>query len=146
VTGCYIGYDTPKPMGRGAYGGTLCAPVFDEFMKQAVAIYGGSSFDVPPGGIFVKIDRTTGRRLPDNASGASVVTEYFRDDGMQLALVGQVMGSVIDGGYAMGSDLPLFAEGQHDSGPVAEVTTSTGREVVLPPKPSAGALGSGGLY
>jgi penicillin-binding protein 1A len=146
VAGCYMGYDEPTPMGSGAYGGTLCAPVFNTFMQEAVARYGGGRFEVPPGGVFAKIDRGSGRRLPDNASGASVVTEYFRDDGMQLALVGQVMGSVIDGGYAMGSDLPLFAEGQHDSGPVAEVTTSTGREVVLPPKPSAGALGSGGLY
>jgi penicillin-binding protein 1A len=31
VTGVYIGYDTPKPMGRGSTGGQLAAPVFKEY-------------------------------------------------------------------------------------------------------------------
>ena len=28
VAGCYIGYDQPRTLGRGAYGGTMCGPVF----------------------------------------------------------------------------------------------------------------------
>ena len=146
VAGCYMGYDAPTPMGRGAYGGTLCAPVFNEFMQEAVARYGGGRFEVPPGGVFARIDRRTGRRLPDDATGPNVVVEYFRDDGMQLALVGSLLGSTIDGGFAMGSDLPLFGEDESDTGPGAQVTTGTGREVVIPPKPTTGGLSSGGLY
>jgi penicillin-binding protein 1A len=146
VAGCYMGNDEPAPMGAEAYGGTLCAPVFDDFMREAVARYGGGHFEVPPGGVFARIDRQTGRRLPDDASGPNVVTEYFRDDGMQLALVGSIMGSTVDGGFAMGSDLPLFGAGEHDTGPSAQVTTGAGRQVVIPPKPTTGGLSSGGLY
>jgi penicillin-binding protein 1A len=146
VAGCYMGYDTPTPMGPGAYGGTLCAPVFNTFMQEAVARYGGGAFEVPPGGVFARIDRRTGRRVPDDATGPEVVTEYFRDDGMQLALVGQIVGSAIDGGFAMGSDLPLFGADENEPDVATQVTTSTGREVALPPRPTAGALSSGGLY
>ena len=68
VAGCYIGYDRPRPMGRGAYGGTMCGPVFQSFMEKAVEKYGGGPFEVPPGGHFIKIDRFSGARLPEDAS------------------------------------------------------------------------------
>ena len=54
VAGCFMGYDDPRPMGRGAYGGTLCGPVFKEFMGQALAERGAGPFRRPgeplPGG------------------------------------------------------------------------------------------------
>ncbi|MEQ9390131.1 MAG: PBP1A family penicillin-binding protein, partial [Marinovum algicola] len=55
VAGCYIGYDQPRPLGPGAYGGTMCAPVFQDFMVEAVEKYGGGEFDVPPGGYFARV-------------------------------------------------------------------------------------------
>jgi penicillin-binding protein 1A len=57
VAGCYIGYDQPRPLGRGASGGGMCGPVFQEFMKKATVKYGGGPFAIPPGGRFIKIDR-----------------------------------------------------------------------------------------
>ncbi|HCE71107.1 MAG TPA: penicillin-binding protein, partial [Ruegeria sp.] len=79
VAGCYIGYDRPQPLGRGASGGGMCGPVFQSFMTEAVKKFGGGPFEIPPGGHFIKIDRFTGARLPDDASGEYVVAEYFRD-------------------------------------------------------------------
>ncbi|MGA9434898.1 MAG: PBP1A family penicillin-binding protein, partial [Roseobacter sp.] len=35
VAGCYIGYDQPRSLGRGASGGGMCGPVFQRFMEQA---------------------------------------------------------------------------------------------------------------
>ncbi|GGH20003.1 penicillin-binding protein 1A [Cribrihabitans marinus] len=137
VAGCYMGYDQPRPMGRGAYGGTMCGPVFQEFMTEAVKKYGGGPFDVPPGGHFIKIDRYTGARLPDSASGANVVAEYFRD-GEQ-----PIFGLTYDGGFAMGSNLPLFDE-VATSG--QQVTTSTGQQTTVGPKANFGTVSSGGLY
>jgi penicillin-binding protein 1A len=67
AAGCYIGYDLPEPLGRGASGGGTCAPVFQKFMEKAVAKYGSGRFAIPPGGRFIKIDRFTGARLPDDA-------------------------------------------------------------------------------
>jgi penicillin-binding protein 1A len=82
----------------------MCAPVFQEFMEEAVAKFGGTDFRVPPGGRWVKIDRFTGAVLYDDATGDNVVAEYFRDG--QDSQFGM---AVVDGGFAMGSNLPLLA-------------------------------------
>ena len=137
VAGCYMGFDQPRPMGRGAYGGTMCGPVFQQFMTKATEKFGGGKFDVPEGGHFIKIDRYTGARLPDDASGAYVVAEYFRDGAEPI------FGLTYDGGFAMGSNLPLIEEVQ-ESG--RQVTTSSGGTAVLGPKATFGTISSGGLY
>jgi len=137
VAGCYIGYDRPRPLGRGAYGASMCGPVFQSFMLKATEKYGGGPFDIPPGGHFIKIDRYTGGRLPDNASGEYVVAEYFRDGEDPL------FGLMFDGGFAVGSDLPLFDEVTASG---RQVTTSTGEKTVVGPKANFGAVTSGGLY
>jgi len=137
VAGCYIGYDTPRPMGKGATGGGTCGPVFQRFMSKATKRFGGGKFNVPEDCEFLKIDRFTGSRLPADAAGDHVVSECFR--------LGEepVFGVTFDGGFAMGADLPLF-----NSGPAAvkEVTTASGKKVKLAPKASFGTLSSGGLY
>ena len=137
AAGCFIGYDTPKSLGRGASGGGMCGPVFNTFMKEATKKYGGGDFDVPPGGFFLKIDRFTGARLSDDATGDNVVSEYFRDGEEP------VFGIAFDGGFAMGADLPLFEEVGVTS---RQVTTSTGKKAVVGPKATSGTLSSGGLY
>ncbi|MFU8881007.1 MAG: penicillin-binding protein 1A [Rhodobacterales bacterium] len=138
VAGCYIGYDQPRPLGRGASGGGMCGPVFQEFMKKATAKYGGGPFAVPPGGRFIKIDRFTGARLSDDASGDYVVAEYFRDGEEPI------FGLMYDGGFAMGSNLPLVQEAGARMG--REVTTSTGGTATVGPKADFGTVSSGGLY
>nr|WP_237072769.1 PBP1A family penicillin-binding protein [Pseudaestuariivita rosea] len=137
VAGCYIGYDRPQPLGEEAGGGSMCGPVFNDFMLKAVEKYGGSEFQVPPGGRFIKIDRFTGARLPDSAYGDNVVAEYFRDGEEPVFNV------IFDGGFAMGSDLPMV---QEDTGSRQQVTTATGGTAIVTPNASAGALQSGGLY
>ncbi len=138
VAGCYIGYDQPRSLGRGASGGGMCGPVFQRFMEQATQKYGGGPFTIPQGGRFIKIDRFTGARLPDDASGEAVVAEYFR------AGEEPIFGVMFDGGFAMGQDLPLFEEVQ--GRPAQQVTTSTGETVEVGPNANFGTLSSGGLY
>ena len=140
AAGCYIGYDTPRSL-VGASGGHTCAPVFQSFMEVAVKKYGGTKFTVPPGGYFKKIDRYSGAILSDNASGPNVVAEYFREGEDPLS----GLGTLVDGGFEMGSNLPLFAYGETESGG-AVVTTSTGEQKVIPKKADFGTLSSGGLY
>jgi len=141
VAGCYIGYDQPRSLGSES-GGGLCGPVFQEFMTKAVAKYGGTEFAVPPGGYFQKIDRFTGAVLYEDATGDNVVVEYFRDgQGPEVGM------AVVDGGFAMGSNLPLFAKGETDGFEGGQaVTTSTGETKVIPKKANFGTLSSGGLY
>ena len=142
VAGCYMGYDNPRSLGKHAYGGTLCVPVFEEFIKQAVKDYGGGRFTVPPGGHFVNIDRFSGAILGEGASGDNVVAEYFRDGEDPMAHLGEI----VDGGFAMGSNLPLFAQGETDGGEPTKVTTSDGETKVIPKKATFGTMSSGGLY
>ena len=143
AAGCYIGYDNPRSMGS-AYGGTVCGPVFERFMQKAVAKYGGTNFKVPPGGYFRKIDRFTGAVLSDDATGTNVVSEYFREGEDPLSGFGIMM---VDGGFGMGSNLPLFAYGESDEGPATStVTTATGETKAIPKKADYGTLSSGGLY
>jgi penicillin-binding protein 1A len=136
VAGCYIGHDQPRGLGRSAYGSSMCGPVFQEFMTEAVAKYGGAAFEIPPGGRFIKIDRVTGARLADDAEGANVVAEYFRDG------EAPVFGVMFDGGFAMGDDLELYGSDEQ----VRDVTTSSGGTGQVGGNSSFGSMSSGGLY
>jgi penicillin-binding protein 1A len=139
AAGCYIGFDQPRSLGPRAFGGTLCAPVFQKFMAKAVESYGGGPFEVPPGGRFIRIDRMTGARLPDGSFGPNVVAEYFRDGEEP------VFGVMYDGGFALGSDLPLSGEG---FGPdeMRTFETPDGALVQVPRRATSGELSTGGLY
>lgn len=76
VAGLYIGYDKPRPLGRGGTGGVLSAPIFLEFMKNALADTPPIPFRVPPGLNFIPIDRATGMLAHGN--GAGVILEAFK--------------------------------------------------------------------
>ena len=137
VAGCYIGHDFPKPLGKRAYGGGMCGPVFNEYMQAATEKFGGGPFTVPEGGQFINIDRFTGARLPDEAEGDNVVAEYFRDGEEP------VFGVAFDGGFAMGSNFERVDTEEQIS---REIQTSSGKSVTVGPKASIGTLSSGGLY
>lgn len=138
AAGCYMGYDTPRPLGESAFGGTLCAPVFVEFIKAAMEGQGPVSWPVPPGGQFIKIDRRTGQRLPDSASGDNVQSEYVRDG--QDLVVG-AYGMTVDGGWKIGADLM-----NSQNAPAIERVQVGGQTKDLPSNPSMGSISSGGLY
>ncbi|MGR3484738.1 MAG: penicillin-binding protein 1A [Paracoccaceae bacterium] len=138
VAGCYIGFDQPRSLGRGASGGGMCGPVFNAFMQVAIDKYGGGEFDVPDQCEFINIDRFSGARLPDGASGANVVRECFRPGEEP------VFGVTFDGGFAMGADLNLYDEVRPQQ--TRQVRSASGQTAVVGPRATSGALSSGGLY
>lgn len=145
VAGCYIGYDQPEGLGRGASGGGMCGPVFQRFMLEAIEEYGSGDFPVPEGGQFFPIDRFSGARLPDGSQGDNVVYELFRagEEPFQGIL------SAIDGGWAMSSDIPMFTQGDNAGGGGGQgtlVETSDGDTARVPTNTGFGTLSSGGLY
>jgi penicillin-binding protein 1A len=146
VAGCYMGYDNPRSMGPRAFGGTLCVPIFQAFMQEAVKRFGGTAFKVPEGGHFINIDRYSGVQLPDGSSGPNVQAEYFRDG--EEPTFG--LGAMVDGGFGMGQDLPLFAAGETDqtgvSGQSETVTNGNGETSTVQKKATFGSASSGGLY
>ncbi len=76
VAGVFVGYDTPRPMGKGQTGGKVAAPIFGNFMRMALEKKPPTPFRVPPGIRLVRTDLKTGLR----ASGASqqTIIEAFK--------------------------------------------------------------------
>lgn len=60
VTGVWVGYDKPKPGGKGFTGGAIAAPIWERFMRKAVASKPVVDFTQPETVISVAIDPATG--------------------------------------------------------------------------------------
>ena len=158
VAGCYIGYDNPASLGKRAYGGTLCGPVFTEFISEAMRTRTPGEFREPTRGglILVKMDRETGERLPDDAEGDHVVTELF-NEGTEPELYAQV--SAISGDDTlfggMSSDLIFGIDATdlpfNEESAIRELEQTSAVATDAPRKPQAPVsggvgLGTGGLY
>lgn len=75
VVGVWVGYDQPKDMGEGETGGRLAAPIFRDFMGEALRGQQDRPFIAARGAVieYVKIDYQTGA-LP-----GPTTTESFRE-------------------------------------------------------------------
>jgi membrane carboxypeptidase/penicillin-binding protein len=60
VTGIWVGYDKPRPGGKGFTGGAVAAPIWERFMRPAVASAPAGDFTKPDTVVSVVIDPTTG--------------------------------------------------------------------------------------
>ncbi len=60
VAGLYIGFDNPAPLGRGSTGGSMSAPIFNEFMQAAVVGTPPGKFRLPEGMSLIPVNRKTG--------------------------------------------------------------------------------------
>ena len=60
ITGIWAGYDKPRPMGRGFTGGAICAPIWEKFMRPALADKPVADFPKPDMVVSVMIDPETG--------------------------------------------------------------------------------------
>ena len=138
VAGCYMGMDQPLPLGKGSGGGGMCGPVFDRFMAAAVKKYGADDFKIPKNGTFINMDRNSGARLQDDASGDHVVAEFFRTGEEP------VPSDALDGGFKVSGNIPLFDAGETEV--MNEMITSSGKTVNVAPQASFGTISSGGLY
>jgi penicillin-binding protein 1A len=76
TVGVFIGFDRPKPMGRGSTGGGLAAPIFREFMEVALKDVPPTKFRIPRGIQLLPINRKTG--LLARKGGPGVIMEAFK--------------------------------------------------------------------
>ncbi len=60
VTGVWVGYDQPKPGGKGFTGGALCAPIWESFMRSALAGKEALDFVPPETVVTINVDPITG--------------------------------------------------------------------------------------
>lgn len=76
VVGLYMGFDKPQPLGKGATGGGLAAPIFKDFMAEALKDVPPVDFQVPEGMKLVAIDRKTGMQTHEGDPGT--IIEAFK--------------------------------------------------------------------
>jgi penicillin-binding protein 1A len=76
VVGLYMGYDKPQNLGKGATGGGLAAPIFKEFMADALKDTPVVDFKVPEGMKLISINRKTGMRAGEGEGGT--IVEAFK--------------------------------------------------------------------
>ncbi len=74
--GVYVGYDKPRPMGRGTTGGELAAPIVGDFLKMALHDKPAVPFRVPAGIKLVRINAQTGMRA--GPGDQRVILEAFK--------------------------------------------------------------------
>ena len=135
TVGVYVGYDNPKPMGKGRTGGELAAPIVADFMKMALRDKPATPFRVPRGIELIPISVKSGRR--DLFGSAGVILEAFKP-GDEPPENGRVIG---DGVAVAGKS--------SDSG--AKVLVKATRSVAKAPPvakkpPKEEAASGGGLY
>jgi penicillin-binding protein 1A len=78
VVGVFVGYDTPRPMGKGMTGGHVAAPIFGQFIKAALAENKIvlADFRQPPGIKLVRVSLRTG--LKATPGEKDTVLEAFK--------------------------------------------------------------------
>ena len=64
LTGVYVGFDKPRRMGKSETGSRAAAPIWINFMKNAVANMPTEQFRQPPGITTVKIHKSGRRAIP----------------------------------------------------------------------------------
>ena len=77
IAGVYLGYDTPKPLGKGA-GSHMAARVFADFMKVALKDESNQPFSVPDGLTFVRVNRSNGVAASQDPNGM-IINEVFKE-------------------------------------------------------------------
>ena len=72
----YVGYDSPQSLGGKETGGAIAAPIFRDFMKEALADKPATPFRVPPGIRLVRVNLKTGQRPAAGDEGPVILEAY----------------------------------------------------------------------
>ncbi|MGB8274487.1 MAG: penicillin-binding protein 1A [Alphaproteobacteria bacterium] len=75
VAGVFVGFDEPRTLGRET-GASVAAPIFRDFMEDALKGKPAIPFRVPPGILLVRVDAGTGQLPPPGDK--NVILEAFR--------------------------------------------------------------------
>ena len=76
AAGVFVGFDMPQSLGDGEAGGGVAAPVFGEFMAEALKDQAGIPFRIPSGIRLVRVNAKTGR--PATPGDSNVILEAFK--------------------------------------------------------------------
>ena len=139
AAGVFVGFDQPQTLGEKETGSTVAAPIFRDFMKEALEGRPATPFRIPSGIKLMRIDPKTGMRAE---GGAKAILEAFKPG---TEPVPGVAPDVVIGRSAS-PDQPGPAV--TSSGGGSGTGTGAGTGVVAQPGAAAGSGGgaTGGLY
>ena len=78
VIGVYIGFDSPKTLGKYETGSKTALPIFKDFIKNAVNNYEARPFKIAKGIKMVVIDAETGKKA-DFGSKKTIIESYKKE-------------------------------------------------------------------
>lgn len=95
AVGVYVGYDTPRSLGRSETGSSAASPIFTQFMQDALKNKPATPFRIPPTIRLVRVNGKTGKAaLPGDQN---VILEAFK-----LGTGPDTEATVLDGTYRGG--------------------------------------------
>ena len=92
AVGVFAGFDQPRPLGKGETGSSVTAPVFRDFMAEALRGQAAIPFRIPSGIRLVRLNVETGRVA--RPGDKRVILEAFKPGTVPTGDEG-----IIDGGY-----------------------------------------------
>ena len=78
VVGVYVGYDSPKKLGKYETGSKTALPIFKDFIKKAVNKYEARPFKIAKGIKMMVIDAETGKKA-DFGSKQTIIESYKKE-------------------------------------------------------------------
>jgi penicillin-binding protein 1A len=103
AVGVYVGFDQPRTLGGKETGGAIAAPIFRDFMIEALADKPATPFRVAPGLRLVRVDLHTGQR-PTGEDG-QIILEAFKpgtEPNGEIVIIGG-SGDIISNGGTTGT-------------------------------------------
>jgi penicillin-binding protein 1A len=103
AVGVYVGYDQPRSLGGKETGGAIAAPIFRDFMIEALADKPATPFRVAPGLRLVRVDLHTGQRPTSDST--QIILEAFKpgtEPNGEIVIIGG-SGDVLSNGGATGT-------------------------------------------
>jgi penicillin-binding protein 1A len=133
VVGVFVGFDDPRSLGKRETGGSAAAPIFGEFMKEALKDTPPTPFRVPPGIKNVRINAATGRAaMPGDKD---VIWEAFVT-GTEPNVDDYVLDTNVIGGDKVVDPYGENANGGYgynEVSPSVEINTDAAPETTYPP-------------
>ena len=162
AAGVYVGYDQPDSLGKDETGGHVAAPIFRDFMIEALKDTPAIDFRIPPGMQVYRVSAATGLPVtgdgpaiyeaykPGTAPGKSARLDSERNLGDENDAAAGNAGTGDTGMSDSDSDTGAGGvgdTGQADAGALGPppALSAGGNGAALPPR-GAPASGTGGLY
>jgi penicillin-binding protein 1A len=144
VAGAYVGFDTPRTLGDGETGGNVAAPIFRDFMADALKEAPALPFPDPPGADMVMVNSISGQ--PTVSGDKDAILEPYRP-GTAPGGRGYQQNNPQIAAVPSTQDSADATNGASPAAPMVPVNARLPIGTVLPPPgPRTILTGTGGLY